>query len=400
MDNADQADTDGDNIGDSCDLFVADALLLLQRDGSASKENAAASIAVADMNGDGLDDLLVGVPQASVTANDKTLKKAGAIRIVSGADGTLLDTLEGTAANQRFGTALAVVADQNSDSVPDLVVGEPLADITVTGANKPQTLKDAGRVALYSGADGALLDVLAEGSAAGEQFGAAVAAGDINGDGDADLLVGAPRSDANMKDAGAVLAFNGLTSDLLYTRTGEQAGEQFGAALAIDSTYRRLLVGSPMHDNNSKDKDAGRVLVFDAADGSTAAILGVVGSSKGSHFGAAVAAAAGDIDNDGIHDWAVGAPLDDGKGKDAGSVTLYSGLSSTVIATLDGAHAGDNQGTALDFHGDLNRDGKDDLAIGAGKTDVSTEVTTPKGTKTVILKDAGSVQLLSGAGLL
>jgi uncharacterized delta-60 repeat protein len=387
--NADQLNTDGDAQGDACDILPLDEELLLQQNGSAKNENFAASIAMADMNGDGVVDILMGSPMSNVTIAGKVRKKVGVIRIVSGKDNSVLRTLNGTAVNQQFGTAIAVVADQNSDSVPDIIVGEPLADITTIVLSKTKKLKDAGRVVIVSGSDGALLNVLAEGKHAGDHFGAAVAVGNINNDTEIDLVVGAPLADSLAKNAGQITAFIGLSDNMLYQRYGDQAGENFGAAIAIDDEYR-LFVGSPLRDviTSIKLTDAGRVRVFPANNGDDDDLLTLEGSAARDHFGAAISASNDDVNADSELDWAVGAPLADSNGKDAGRVQIFSGLNITPIATLNGKAASDNFGSALNMQGDVNQDGKNDIAVGINGFDIP---------DAKLIKNAGSVQVLSGA---
>ena len=192
------------------------------------------------------------------------------------------------------------------------------------------------------------------------------------------------------KNSGHVTVFDGLGSAKLYQRFGDQAGENFGAAVAVDN--QKLFVGSPLRDM-SKLKNAGRVQIFNAANGDSNALLTVDGVAKNIRLGAAISAA-----ND---EWAIGIPLTDSEGKDAGSVQLFSGLNITPVTTIPGNNAGDNFGSALNMQGDVNKDGKNDLAIGAANFDASTTVEKRKsaGLKTVLLKNAGRVEVLSGVTL-
>ncbi|HSC75220.1 MAG TPA: thrombospondin type 3 repeat-containing protein [Pseudomonadales bacterium] len=373
--NADQLNADGDAQGDACDVLPDNPDVLLEKTGAAKGEQLGSSVALADMDNDGVVDLLVGSPMANISADGKVLKKAGQIQIISGKNNTVIKTINGTSANQQLGTAIAVVPDQNKDGVLDIAVGDPLADVKKLMPNGFSTLKDAGRVLLYSGSDSRMW-ILAEGEHAGDHFGSALTAADVNGDSKVDLIVGAPMSDAAAKDAGQVAVFNGISHKLLYTRNGTQADEHFGAAVAAANGH--LFAGSPQFDVTAV-KDAGRVSVFNNSEGVSAALLTADGAAKGDSFGAAIAAV-----ND---DWVVGIPLADSAGKDAGSVKFFSGLNATSTRTLNGATAGDNFGSALNMQGDVNQDGMNDIAIGVAKFDANA------------IKDVGRVQVLSGAEL-
>jgi len=142
-------------------------------------------------------DLAVGTPSYS-----GLVPNGGRVDLFSGADGsTLLRTWNGTVAQDQFGFSLARAGDVNGDSHPDLAVG-------VIGNDAGGT--SAGQAEVVSGFDGRiLLSVL--GSAPYDGLGRAVAgAGDVDGDGRADVIVGAAGGDTGGTDAGEARVVLGL----------------------------------------------------------------------------------------------------------------------------------------------------------------------------------------------
>ena len=403
--NAD-TDDDNDNLPDSEDPYPLDALLLNDRKGLMAGSASGAAVALGDINGDGYADLIIGSPQESVLLAGVVTKHVGVIRIISGKNGVLLNQLTGSMANEQFGAAIAVVPDQDADGHPDLLLGFPTANIL--GAS---LMKAAGRVGIYSSSTGQAINAtLGSGTAAGDHYGAAVAVGDLNNDGTPDLVIGAPQvnlvlnSTTVLKHAGQVTVLNGSNFTQLYTRDGAQTGAQFGAGLAVDAIHHQLLVGSPLCDVLAATKlvDAGCVDVFAGANGTSAALLTVTGQASGDHFGAAISYAAVDVDGDGQEEWAVGAPGVDVvasvgsktvKRSNAGRVLVFSGWSGTPVLAIDGAHAGDNFGSAVNWSGDSNHDSVPDLLVGAPKETVTNSVSG----KTIKLSAAGYTEDLSGA---
>jgi hypothetical protein len=301
------------------------------------------SVATGDVNGDGFDDLIVGVPFEDIGAAPKT--DAGAVQVLFGSPTGLvaagnkfisIDPEDG----DHFGTAVAA-ADMFAGPEADLAVGGPGED------------GKKGRVNRFAGPGLAPFGTVQNGSAAGDLAGSALATGQFGTtpgtglSGKADLAVGAPGA---MSGAGSVRvyrfgnigsAFSQTLDESNLSRTIEP-GDHFGAALAAgnfgDGSLDDLAVGAPQEDIETKPAtDAGIVGVFYGRNGtlSTAgtdvwdqenAALGTI--ETGDQFGAALAA--GNFGKTSVDDLAIGTPTEDiGSGPsaqvDAGAVGFLYG---------------------------------------------------------------------------
>ena len=348
---------------------------LMIESGSQAGESFGRSVAIVDINHDGVADLAVGAPYATAGS----LGQTGAVFLyLSGPDGSggtkpfaSVYQLNGTHAGDAFGWSLAAVGDVNGDGAPDLAIGGPLASPKV-GAN---ILTDAGNVTILEGGKpfNPEMIVSLNGTAADDEFGYSIAAGgDVNGGGISDFLVGAPYRDAGTTlDVGAAFVFYGsatLSSSTapVFTFTGTTAGGHMGWSIAggvnVDKDASLdMVVGAP--DQGA----AGSVYIIRninaVSPGPAINIVG--GKASGDKFGTAVTMLP-DINGDGFGDIAVGAPFNADGGAGAGEVSvIYGGtkFNTVVDLTLMG-QPGEEFGYAL-AAGDIREDGFSDLLVGA-----------------------------------
>ncbi|MGH7321650.1 MAG: FG-GAP-like repeat-containing protein [Candidatus Rokuibacteriota bacterium] len=224
-----------------------------------------------------------------------------------------------------------------------------------------------------------------------DNFGHAVAAGDVNKDGFPDVIVGAWGADANGADSGAVYVFLGgaqmaksrTAKDANVILKGEATIDYFGFSVAGGCDVNGdgvgdVIVGAPLNDGGAKD--AGAVYVFHGGDKGPSATPNQIirGIAEGDQFGYVVRCA-GDLNGDGVHDVVVGTPLEDLNipgdlsGPDTGAVYVLHGSREGIKAkgakeaslSLKGVAAGDWFGSAVAGVGDVNKDGVDDLLVGA-----------------------------------
>lgn len=286
---------------------------------------------VGDVNGDGFADVLVGTGTWSIAG-------IGRARVTSGVDGAVIYDYSSAVPHDGLGWSVCGLGDVNGDGVPDFAIGS--WDITGMG------IADPGRVRIHSGATGALLHELI-GLAVGDRFGVAIAsAGDVNGDGIPDPIAGAPQTGVPLASGYARVYFGAVT--LGYHLTSPHGGvADFGAAVGTPGDldrdgYAELIVGAP------GTTGGGRADIFSGATGIHQS--GISGGSGSSLIGISVFGV-GDPDLDGRADYAVGSMNGIALLSGAGHLLLYpsSGLAEAGMESygIRSACAGDTNGDGV-----------------------------------------------------
>jgi len=314
-----------------------------------------------DVNGDGFDDVIIGAPRYDNGQTDE-----GRATVYHGSPSGLGSTAAWTAesgqVNARFGE-VAGAGDVNGDGFDDVIVGCPRLDNGHT---------DEGRAYLYFGSPSGLSAVpawMTESDQTQARFGVSVAgAGDLNGDGFDDVVVGADQYDVSQTDQGAVFVYLGSASGPSVAPsailTTGVANAHFGTDVSIvgDTNadgFSDILVGTWV----------GTAHTYAGAASGTPSLLrdlSVIGGLASS-FGLFVAPA-GDFDGDGFADVAVSAPTYDGSAVDQGAVYFIQGSrfgpAQDYRITDPNPRAGEWFGLAA-LAGDLDADGFSELLIGA-----------------------------------
>ena len=299
------------------DFSGASGAQLFSIDGALADDYFGNAVAAAgDINNDGYDDFLVGAWGESAV-----LGFSGTTYIYSGLDGSLLRKYLGQIDHGYFGCALANVGDVDGDSVPDHLIGEVGND--TFGSN-------TGAAYLYSGATGTLINSWI-GVAGNSRFGDSLASvGDIDGDSVPDFVIGAMFEDP----AGHATVYSGATGLVLLDLHLFEPGEVFATSLSggfdIDGdSIPDIVVGSDRYYN--PNGYTGTAHVFSGATGNE--IQRFHPSSPDGRLGLAVASL-GDINGDGLGDYAAGAPAEGFSGHNSGSTYVISGQSQGVLLSV------------------------------------------------------------------
>jgi menaquinone-dependent protoporphyrinogen IX oxidase len=306
--------------------------------GDQSNALLGASVGTAgDVNNDGYDDIIVGAPQY-----DNGEKNEGRAYVFlgfgdSGQTVRLFWSEEGNQAEAKFGTSVGAAGDVNNDSYDDVIVGAPRYDNGET---------DEGAAFVFYGATSGLTVTsytLVDGDQPEAEFGKSVGtAGDVNGDGYADVIVGAPVYSNTVDLVGAAFAFHGSASGLSVTPTwmfkGWQANSRFGNSVSTagdvnGDTYDDVVVGAYIYSlGGISPTNEGAVFAFSGSD--TGLLPSVYWSGWGgkheTEFGYSVGAA-GDVNGDTWADVIIGAPHFRKNKIICGQAVVYKGVKDSPV---------------------------------------------------------------------
>lgn len=291
---------------------------------------------IGDVDGDKAADFTTSAPTYSVEG-----KPAGRVYVYSSRSGKQLWQHTGEP-GQQLGVGIEAAGDTNRDGIPDVIAGAP----------------GSGHAYVFSGRDGRLLLTLGDGNAT-TMFGRHTStAGDMNGDGHADLFVGAP---GDASSAGRAFVFSGKDGKPLLALEGEKAGDAFGSTLAaaLGGKERLLLVGAPA----AGPRGTGRVYVYKALTAKPSFTMD--SDETGAAFGAMFLSVVGDVNADKVRDLYVSDWANGAKGRNTGRIYVYSGADGKLLFTLTGEAPFDGFGIGVADAGDVDGDGADDLVIGA-----------------------------------
>jgi len=332
-------------------------------------EIGASLAGVGDMDGDGYDDVAVGVPSFG-----RGELKEGAVLVFRGGPDGLETTpwwsVQSNKAHAGFGDSVAGAGDVNGDGYPDLVVGAP--DWQRPGGGE-------GMAVLFLGSSTGLSlvpDWVAPTSGAGARLGASVAgAGDVNGDGYDDVIIGAPGF-SSVDGVGVALVFEGgpsgpATNPSAVLRGQAQAfGPWFGASVSsagdVDGDgFDDVLVGAEYVDDGVSIGGSASLFRGSAAGLIEVADWSVTQEGRTTSAFSKNLAGGGDVDGDGYDDVVVGFPALGLGGEAHAFLGSPSGLSTSpdwvVVSDVEDAELGG----AVAIVGDADDDGFDDVVIGA-----------------------------------
>ncbi|QFS45768.1 beta strand repeat-containing protein [Nostoc sphaeroides] len=369
-----------------------------------------------DINGDGLDDLIIGANGASpngITSGQSYVvfgsKESFAAQFnLSTLNGTSGFAINGINQYDSLGNSVSSAGDINGDGLDDLIIGAPFA--SPNGTNSGQSYVVFGskesfaaqfNLSTLNGTNGFTINGINEDDSLGNSVSSA---GDINGDGIDDLIIGAPVADGNGDNSGQSYVVFGskegfdssfnlstLNGTNGFTINGINQYDSLGNSVSSAGDINGdgiddLIIGAPFADGNG-DNSGQSYVVFGSKEGFDSSFnlstlngtngFTINGFNKGDGFFSSFVSSAGDINGDGIDDLIIAAPFADPNGTNSGQSYVVFGskegfgaqlnlstLNGTNGFAINGINSDDRSGYSLGSAGDINGDGIDDLIIG------------------------------------
>lgn len=346
--------------------------ILATFDGEAAADWFAESLAsIGDVDGDGVDDFLVGAPRHDGPAGNDI----GKAYVYSGATLSLIRVHDGESSGRDFGFAAAAIGDVDLDGVGDYAIGAPSYGTAAAG--------QIGRAYVFSGSTGAVLFTV-DGTFHPQRLGCEVApAGDLDGDGIVDLAVGSIDSVVGLVGRGRVDVFSGANRSTLLSIVGAppfdaMLGARIRGGVDLDQdNIPDLLVTDRVCSRSASY--AGAAYVYSGKDGSI--LFAWDGEAANDGFGTG-ADFVGDMNGDGITEIAVGSAV----WKLTSPTHLYSGSTGRLLHRFTTPNTNDSFGFAVCGVPDFTGDGLCELLV-----------TAPQDDRTAT--DAGRAYLYSGNDL-
>ena len=339
--------------------------------------------AAGDVNGDGYGDIIIGAPRYDITDTLALTDTGQAFVYYGGPAGIVTGTLWTAHTDQslaRFGTAVATAGDVNGDGYSDVI-------ITANGYDAEET--NEGAAFVYRGGPGGLdatpaWTVHPTGQAFANFGRSASSAGDVNGDGYSDVIIGAPWYDTGTtdedRDRGAAYVYRGglagLSNAPAWTVTGDRREAEFGISVSTagdvnNDGYSDVIVGAYKYTQDSAHPwREGAAFVYHGGSGGleTSPAWEERGGQESAKFGLAVATA-GDMNGDGYTNVAASAYNYNTTYTNTGRVLVYDGGAGGLVGSYTWSAEGDQEGAGLGYAvstaGDVNGDNYSDLIAGA-----------------------------------
>ena len=327
--------------------------------------------AAGDVNGDGYGDIVIGMPNY-----DEGEGREGAAFLFTGSPSGPAETAgwsaEGDKWDSRFGCSAASAGDINGDGFGDIVIG-------ASNYDNGQLREGAAFIFMGSATGPAMTpSVILDSNQTDSGFGCSVAsAGDVNGDGFSDVVVGAVNYDNGQSDEGAAFLYHGSASGLVtapaWIGESDVPDSKYGisAASAGDVNgdgFSDVVVGASNYANGQYSEGA-IFLYHGSASGLSATASGVIESGWAYSFFGRSVSSAGDVNGDGFSDVIVGQPSYGNGEAEEGAAYLFLGSATGLASTASWMEESDYPyaffGQAVSSAGDVNGDGYSDVVVGA-----------------------------------